>query len=169
MCTDRVYAGTRGGEQNGSPQIARCQGHRHLYDQTWTGAKNSRSLSRKMWRNCSGSNNRAKGISEVSYLQYGHYLYIYTLSMYMYIEPVVTMPPPDARKRQRGSGRARVAGWLVGRADAGSGIGLRRGSGHAHAGGGGRSRGSASSSGHRGRYSGPTLRGGWRYGGRRRW
>jgi hypothetical protein len=31
------------------------------------------------------------------------------------------------------------------------------------------SRGSDSLSGHRGRYSGPMLRGGWRYGGRRRW
>ncbi len=85
------------------------------------------------------------------------------------IEPVVTMPPQDARKRQGGSGRARVAGWLVGRADAGSGIGLRRGSGHAHAGGGGRSCGGGSLRGHRGRYSGPTPRGGWRYGGRNRW
>ncbi len=85
------------------------------------------------------------------------------------IEPVVTMPPPNARKRQGGSGRARVAGWLVGRADAGSGIGLRRGFGNAHAGGGGRGRGGGSLRGHRGRFSGPTPRGGWRYGGRHHW
>jgi hypothetical protein len=85
------------------------------------------------------------------------------------IEPVVTMPPPDARKPQGGSGRARVAGWLVGRADAGSGNGPRRGSGHVNAGGGSRSHGGGSLRGHRGRYGGPTPRGGWRYGGRSRW
>jgi hypothetical protein len=82
------------------------------------------------------------------------------------IEPVVTMPPPDARKRQGGSARARVVGWLVGRTDAGSGNGPRRGFGHSSGGGGGRGRGVGSLRGHRGRYDGPPLRGGWRYGGR---
>jgi hypothetical protein len=78
------------------------------------------------------------------------------------------MPPLDARKRQRGTGHAKVAGWLVGRADAGSALGVRRGSGHVRAGGRGLSRSSDSLS-HRGHYGSPMLRGGWRYGGRRRW
>ncbi len=70
---------------------------------------------------------------------------------------MVKMPPPDARKRQRGSGRAKVAGWLVGRADAGSALGVRQGSSHVRAGGRGHSRDSDFLSGHRGRYSGPML------------
>jgi hypothetical protein len=85
------------------------------------------------------------------------------------IEPVVTMPPPDARKRHGGSGRARVAGWLVGRVDAGSGTGPSRGSGFASGRGGGCSCGGGSLRGHRGRYGGPLPRGGWRYGRRSRW
>jgi hypothetical protein len=76
------------------------------------------------------------------------------------IEPVVTMPPPDAWKRHGGSGRARVAGWLVGRVDAGSGTGPGRGSGFASGRGGGRSRGGGSLRGHRGRYGGPEEAGG---------
>jgi hypothetical protein len=78
------------------------------------------------------------------------------------IEPVVTMPPPEAQKRQGGSARARVVGWLVGQTDVGTGNGPRQGFGH-H---GGRVRGGGSLRGHGGRYNGPTLRGGWRYGGR---
>jgi hypothetical protein len=88
------------------------------------------------------------------------------------IEPVVTMPPPDARKRKDISGQARVAGWLVGRAEMGSGIGTARGS-NSRGGRGGRGRegGSLRGSlrGHRGRYGGHMPRGGWRSGGRRHW
>jgi hypothetical protein len=84
------------------------------------------------------------------------------------IEPVVTMPPPDARKRLGGYARARVAGWLVGRPDAGPGNGPRRGFGHPSAVGGSRGRGGGLLRGHGGHYSGSAPRGGWRYGGRSR-
>jgi hypothetical protein len=85
------------------------------------------------------------------------------------IKLVVTMPPPDNQKRQRGSGHARVAGWLVDCADAGhvagSSLSGQRRSGRVRVDGCGHNPVRGHLSGRRGHYVGTRPRGGWRPGG----